>query len=144
MFHGQAGPIYLVGTSTGLYSTSILDGDKTVWTQEGEATIGNVVVDMMDVRQSDGYVVVGTHGNGAFSTAIVTGAEEPSGNAAAGLRLEQNYPNPVASATTIRFTIPSTLDNRRARRRCMMLVAARSHCLVMRASARVSMISESI
>ena len=65
-----AGTQYFVGTSTGLYSTSQLDGTATVWTQEGSATIGNVVVDMIDIRQSDGYVAIGTHGNGLYTTTL--------------------------------------------------------------------------
>ncbi|MCP4625165.1 MAG: T9SS type A sorting domain-containing protein [bacterium] len=64
--------VYFVAASTGLYSTKTLDGTSTSWTQEGASTIGNVVIDMIDVRQSPDYlVVVGTHGNGIYSTNIV-------------------------------------------------------------------------
>ena len=59
--------IYLAGTTTGLYSTTLLDGMNTVWQQEGASTLGNVVVDMIAVRDSDGYVAVGTHGRGIFT-----------------------------------------------------------------------------
>lgn len=59
-------PIYFVGTSTGLYSTTTLDGNSTVWTQEGASVIGNVVVTMIKTRE-DGHVAVGTHGNGMYS-----------------------------------------------------------------------------
>jgi len=59
-------PIYFVGTSTGLYSTTNLEGSSTVWTQEGASVIGNVVVTMIKTRE-DGYVAVGTHGNGMYS-----------------------------------------------------------------------------
>lgn len=58
---------FLAGTSTGLYSTTSLNGSETVWVQEGASTIGNVVVDMIAVRESDGFVAVGTHGKGAFT-----------------------------------------------------------------------------
>ena len=61
---------YLVGTSTGLYSAQTLSGVYTVWTQEGSNTIGNVVVSHMAVRNDDGLVVVGTHGNGLYSASI--------------------------------------------------------------------------
>ena len=61
---------YFVGTSTGLYSTTTLDGTSTVWTQEGSSTIGNVVVDMIDIRDSDGYIAVGTHGNGFYKSML--------------------------------------------------------------------------
>jgi hypothetical protein len=63
-------PVYFAGTSVGLFSTTALDGMNTVWVQEGAATIGNVVVDMIDVRQSDGYVAVGTHGNGIYTATV--------------------------------------------------------------------------
>ena len=44
--HG-ATPYYLVGTSTGLYSTTTLNGSSTEWALEGSAMIGNVVVDAL-------------------------------------------------------------------------------------------------
>jgi hypothetical protein len=58
---------YFTGTSTGLYSTAILNGTSTVWTKESSSDIGEVVVEHMVVRSSDGLVVAGTHGNGIFS-----------------------------------------------------------------------------
>ncbi|RLD62538.1 MAG: hypothetical protein DRI95_12960, partial [Bacteroidetes bacterium] len=60
-------PIYFVGTSTGLYTTTTLDGNSTVWAQECASVIGNVVVTMIKTRE-DGHVSVGTHGNGMYST----------------------------------------------------------------------------
>ncbi len=65
---------YFVGTSTGLYSTTTLVAGGTQWAQEGANTIGNVVVEMVRVRQddanasTDGYVAVATHGNGIYDT----------------------------------------------------------------------------
>ena len=41
---GSGGNYYFAGTSTGLFMTQTLDGDNTVWTQQGENTIGNVIV----------------------------------------------------------------------------------------------------
>ncbi len=61
---------FFVGTSTGLYSTSSLNGISTVWSKEGVSTIGNLPVDMIDIRSSDGYVAVATHGGGVFTTSI--------------------------------------------------------------------------
>lgn len=65
-----SGTFYFVGTSTGLYSTTTLNGTATIWTQEGTSTIGNVVVDMIDSRMTDGLVAVATHGRGVFSSFI--------------------------------------------------------------------------
>ncbi len=61
---------YFVGTSAGLFSTSNLNGTSTVWTQEGASVIGNLPIDMIDLRISDGYLAVATHGGGIFSTNI--------------------------------------------------------------------------
>ncbi|OJJ21265.1 hypothetical protein BKI52_11920 [marine bacterium AO1-C] len=64
-------PIYFVGTSIGLFSTTRLDGANTVWTREGGDVIGNVVTVMVRSRASDGLVAVATHGNGVFSANLV-------------------------------------------------------------------------
>ncbi|MFM7728579.1 MAG: hypothetical protein ACKO7B_17910, partial [Flavobacteriales bacterium] len=65
-----SGNVYLAATSTGLYATSRLNGTGTVWTDIGASPIGNIVVDMLDVRTSDGYVAIGTHGAGMYSMFI--------------------------------------------------------------------------
>ena len=57
---------YFVGTSTGLYSTSTLNGTSTNWQQEGGSNLGNVVVDMVRIREEDGLVLVATHANGVY------------------------------------------------------------------------------
>ncbi len=62
--------IYYAGTTAGLFSTAFINEESTVWRQEGATTIGNVPVDMIDVRHTDGYVVVGTHGAGIYQAYI--------------------------------------------------------------------------
>jgi photosystem II stability/assembly factor-like uncharacterized protein len=104
----QDQPVYFAGTSVGLYSTTKLDSMNTVWVQEGAETIGSVVVDMIDVRQSDGTVAVGTHGNGVYSATVteipssVRGAE----TVPLSFALENAYPNPFNATTRIRFSVP--------------------------------------
>ena len=93
--------IYFAGTSTGLYSTTVLDDRRTVWQHEGSMTIGNVVVDMLDARASDGLVVAGTHGAGVFSATFAEG-DRPYPEI---FVLEQNYPNPFNAETTILFNL---------------------------------------
>ena len=66
----QNKPIYFAATSAGLFSTTRFNGIYTAWIQEGTNTIGNVPVDMVDVRQSDGFVVIGTMGNGVYTTHV--------------------------------------------------------------------------
>ena len=57
-----------VGTSIGLFSTGNLNGNFTCWEQEGKDVIGNAVITMMDIRHSDGYMAIASHGAGVFST----------------------------------------------------------------------------
>jgi hypothetical protein len=64
------GNVYLVGSSTGLYGTNNLNGLNTIWTQLAPNEIGNLVVDMIDFRVSDGRVAIATHGGGMFTTTI--------------------------------------------------------------------------
>ena len=67
--------VYLIGTSVGLFATKKLEGDSTIWVQQAANTIGNVVVDMIDVRPEDGFVAVATHGRGVFTNFIETADE---------------------------------------------------------------------
>ena len=62
---------YFLGTSIGLFSTNEIKGDSTIWMQEGAESIGNVVVDMLDYRESDQFLAVGTHGNGIYTTNVI-------------------------------------------------------------------------
>jgi hypothetical protein len=66
----QGGTAYLLGTSTGLYGTIVLDSTNTVWTQLAANEIGKVVVSMIDYRESDGRLLVATHAAGMYSTYI--------------------------------------------------------------------------
>jgi len=98
--------VYFAATSTGLYSTTSLNGSNTVWLQEGIGTIGNVVVDMIAARPSDGAVVIGTHGAGVFSTNVITYVNSPSESSPQYFELLQNYPNPFNPETRILFRLP--------------------------------------
>jgi hypothetical protein len=60
------GTQYFLATSTGVYSTTSLNGSNTMWNPEGANTMGNVVVNSLAARPSDGRIVAGTHGRGAF------------------------------------------------------------------------------
>lgn len=63
-----ANTIYMVGTSTGLYATDALSGATTSWTRLGTSSdIGLAVSVEMRLRPSDNTIVLGTHGNGAFT-----------------------------------------------------------------------------
>lgn len=62
------GDVYLVGTSVGLFTTTSIDGATTQWIQEDIDNLGAVVVEHLVTRNDDKLVVVGTHGNGVYTT----------------------------------------------------------------------------
>ncbi len=59
-------PLYIVGTSTGLYGTQTLSGATTVWERIGAKEIALSPSVSMRLRTSDNHMVLGTHGNGLF------------------------------------------------------------------------------
>jgi len=101
----NGGTTYFVATSTGLYSTSTLNGTSTVWAQEGSTSIGNVVTTMVKGRDVDGFVAVGTHGAGIYTNSAVTSVGDESSQPTEYV-LSQNYPNPFNPRTVISFSIP--------------------------------------
>ncbi len=99
--------LYMIGTSTGLYSTRSLAGSNTQWVKEGNETIGNAVIRMMDYRPADGKLVVATHGNGVFetyidNTLIISKPEKDIND----LVVSKSYPNPFDKHINIEFSIP--------------------------------------
>ncbi len=58
--------VYVVGTTTGIYITTSMDGDNTIWIEEGKSIIGNSIVNALSYRETDTHIAVGTHGRGAF------------------------------------------------------------------------------
>ncbi len=58
--------LYFAGTSTGLYKTDNLNSNSTIWNQEAENLIGTTISAMVKSRR-DGFIAIGTHGNGAFT-----------------------------------------------------------------------------
>ena len=101
----QGTTIYYAGTSVGLFSANGLSGKQTVWYQESPGMIGRSIVDMIDARSTDGWVLVATQGNGIYSSYF-----NPAGiwdqQAVNPPLLDQNYPNPATTETKIKFTIP--------------------------------------
>ena len=96
--------MYLVGTSTGLYSTTDLNGTNTLWVPEAESTLGNAVVWDVTSRTSDNLVAVATHGRGMY-----VGSEDGSFNPTPNTDdfvLAPNFPNPFATTTTIIYDLP--------------------------------------
>lgn len=102
VLHYEDGIAYFVATSAGLFSTCELNGDQTIWVLEGENTIGNCIVDNIDARETDGWIVVATQGSGVFASTF-----EPSGISSPGTQnptdFLQIYPNPSNHFLLIRF-----------------------------------------
>jgi photosystem II stability/assembly factor-like uncharacterized protein len=93
----QGNPIYLVGTTSGLFSTTGLPGTATIWNKEGDDAINNCSVRDIDYRSFDNLIVIGTHGCGSFSTNLDNVSSFES---------EQNteisiYPNPATDLLNI-------------------------------------------
>jgi len=105
---------YFCGTSVGLYSADTLKlhatgQPGTVWTLEGANEIGSTVVDFVDVRSSDGWVVAATHGNGIFSANFGTGSasQEPQSQ-----HTVKVSPNPASDVAYFRVNGPNLQQNR--------------------------------
>ena len=104
ILHRGGRTLYLVGTSAGLFSTTRLNGDETFWQQEAGETIGNTVVDMLDVRQSDGFVAVGTHGSGIYAATIGLLGVDDANRSTTALAFESVSPNPISGEGRIKWS----------------------------------------
>ena len=102
-------PVYMVGTSTGVYYTENLSGAGTIWTKQAQELIGNTIVEHMAYRPSDGAVAIATHGRGIVYGKIPesTPIEDELSDSPLAFSLEQNYPNPFNPSTNISFNLPS-------------------------------------
>lgn len=87
--------VWFAGTSVGLFSTTALQGDTTVWSKEGAQIIGSLIVDMIDARSSDGFVAVATHGNGMYSAFYNPSLGVDEGEGINTPLIGDPYPNPV-------------------------------------------------
>ncbi len=92
---------YFTGTSVGLFSTDSLQGVLTQWRREGATTLGNVMVEDIDARESDGRMIAATHGNGVYAASV--GVSELSITAFSASEL---YPNPAKNSATLRLELP--------------------------------------
>lgn len=103
----DGGTVYFAGTSVGLYSTTVLNGDETIWIQEDPQHIGTIMVDMIDARESDGFVAIATQGNGMYSTNFDPSLSINDSPLNQSVKL-RNFPNPFQNQTTIEYEIFQT------------------------------------
>ncbi|MBS1794877.1 MAG: PKD domain-containing protein [Acidobacteria bacterium] len=61
----------ILATELGVWSTDNLNGGATVWGASNSG-LANVRVDMLQVRQSDKYVIAATHGRGLYASDLFT------------------------------------------------------------------------
>ncbi len=100
--------LYMAATSTGLYSTTLINGQSTNWAIESAEGIGNAVVNMVDYRRVDGKIVAATHGRGMFTSRVsnVVPPEPVSGSDS--FEVDAIFPNPFSDLVTIRVNLPQT------------------------------------
>ncbi len=101
------GYIYFAATSIGLFSTSNLNGRNTLWELEAPNSIGNTVVETMDIRELDGTVIAGTFGKGLYSTKIGTTSGTPK--ATTNVQTLTLHSNPGETGST-QFTLTNEGD----------------------------------
>ena len=100
----QGKTVWFAGTSCGLYSTRELKGDSTIWVKEGAGTIGNVIIDDLDTRMTDGFIAVATHGNGVYS-AVFNPAAGTGGRPRPTIDGLSLQPNPALNVTYAEITL---------------------------------------
>tara|TARA_R110001599_G_scaffold346228_3_gene571279 strand:+ start:4073 stop:6913 length:2841 start_codon:yes stop_codon:yes gene_type:complete len=99
---------YYLATSVGLFSATAINGESTIWLQEGDQSIGSVPMNMLDYRRSDGKIVVATHGNGLYQSQISGVVPEPVIQSGSGLVVENAFPNPFTDNVAINYILPET------------------------------------
>ena len=68
MFYPEDNTKAMLGTDLGIYTTELLNGAATAWSQDGG--LPTVRVDMLQYRPKDGLVAAATHGRGLWTTTI--------------------------------------------------------------------------
>ncbi|MBX7154783.1 MAG: T9SS type A sorting domain-containing protein [Bacteriodetes bacterium] len=107
ILHYKGQTLYIAGTSSGVFTTNKIDGDNTIWTFE--PSIGNVNINMIRARSTDGFVAIASHGLGVFSGYAIP--YEPSNTSvndntvSTNVLLHPLYPNPCYNNAQVHFTL---------------------------------------
>lgn len=102
VLHYQHQTLYMVGTTAGLFTTTKLEGNNTVW--KFVEAIGNVNVNMIRSRSTDGFVAIATHGLGIFTTYVHANNDTNSVKETPSAILHPVYPNPCDAQAFFHFT----------------------------------------
>lgn len=103
--NGPNGKEYYVGTTSGLFRTTALNGAATVWTQESAGLIGSAVVTSLSYRESDFKLLIGTHGNGMYLATLGEGGKAVESALHPNNPELSVFPNPVhrGNAVTLKY-----------------------------------------
>jgi len=74
----RSGVEYYAGTTVGLFSTTSLNGNATVWSREVGGPMNTAIVNSLAYRWQDNTLLVGTHGNGMFVAYIGNAVNLPT------------------------------------------------------------------
>jgi hypothetical protein len=95
---------YFAATTSGLFVTTQLQAENTIWEREAVNEIGNVPVAMITSRIFDKNIVVATHGGGIYSTKVVNvGIED--GHHLEEISIGFPSPNPSKGKTSLTFSL---------------------------------------
>ncbi|MDW8074974.1 MAG: hypothetical protein RMK00_04280 [Bacteroidota bacterium] len=106
--HRNGKRLYIAGTSVGAFTADSLS-PTTQWQPLGLTSLGALPVEAIDLRSSDGLVILGTHGGGVFActlnpSAAATDTVDSSGT----FFVEQCIPHPVKDYAIINAHVPSS------------------------------------
>ena len=102
----NSGISYLVGTSTGLWSTGNTAGTGTIWIKESIDVIGSSIITMMDYRPADGRLAIATHGNGVFTLTFPDFKPISFEKEEVAFAVSYTAPNPFEEKVKIGYDLP--------------------------------------
>lgn len=109
-YAGLEQTIYLVGTSSGLFSTASLEGNNIIWEQEAFEEMGNAIAEMIYARPSDGRIAVATFGRGIFVGDVDIESVDTEEAVTTKDMEVRVYPNPVRDMATVTWQMPEAGD----------------------------------
>ncbi|MFA6233853.1 MAG: T9SS type A sorting domain-containing protein [Bacteroidota bacterium] len=108
----SSGEMIFAATSSGLYSTTRLDGMQTQWLRESPEDLGVLCVDHVDARAVDGSVVIATQGGGVWSARVAGVNGSPPAASVEDFALLSALPQPMHDRLQIqlRHDAPAELE----------------------------------
>jgi photosystem II stability/assembly factor-like uncharacterized protein len=106
MYHPNSSSYAMLATELGVWTTSNLHEENTVWTQD-IAGLANVRVDMLQLRMSDYTVIAATHGRGLATAVwdIGVGVEEQGDTETWRQGEVEIWPNPTGGVVSLQSLV---------------------------------------